>query len=107
MDPTTLTAAHEMVVGDALAELPRPVQAGVLGLTVATGLWAAARPRPAAVTAFVTCSLLWSRANAAFEGRVLYTFSERHGLTVADLLPPALAGLVLLRVRRRARSGAA
>lgn len=102
MDPATLTALDAMLVGDALGDLPADVQATVLALTVGTGLWAAARPRPAAVVAFVACSLLWSRANHAFEGRVLWTFSHGHGLTVADLLPPALTALILRRARRTA-----
>lgn len=100
MDQATLTALDALLVGDALAELPRDVQATVLGLTVATGLWAAGRPRATSLTAFVACSLLWSRANSAFEGRVLWTFAPGRGLTVADLLPPALAALILWRTRR-------
>jgi hypothetical protein len=99
VDPATLTALDAMVVGDALAVLPRDVQAGVLGLTVATGLWAAARPRPAALTAFAACALLWSRANSAFEVKVLWTFAPGRGLTVADLLPPVLTALILWRSR--------
>lgn len=107
MDPVTVTALDSMLVGDALAQVPRGAQAVVLALTVGTGIWAAARPRPPVVLAFVACSLLWSRANSAFEGGVLVSFSPEHGLTVADLLPPALAGLILLRARKAACNPAA
>ena len=97
MDPATATALNALVVGDALGRIPMQTQAAVLGLTIATGAWAALRPRPAPIVAFVACSLLWSRANSALEGGILVRVTPDHGLTVADLLSPALGLLVLAR----------
>jgi hypothetical protein len=120
MDPSTSNALTALMVGDALGRLPLPVQAGVLLLMVACALWAARRPCGPSIVAFVACASMWARANQRMEGAVLITLSPAHGLTVADLLPAALAALVLTRVaagrrlagaqtssRRRARVGQA
>jgi hypothetical protein len=104
VDPATSQAIGAMAIGDALAQLPRPVQTLVLGLTVGTGVWAAVRPRPPALLAFVACSALWLRANSDFEGAVLVSFSADHGLSVADLLPPCLGALIVAGQVRRRRS---
>jgi hypothetical protein len=105
VDAANSTALADLVVGDALGRLPLTVQVGVLLLLLATGVWAARRPDPASLVAFVACALVWARANQALEGAVLITLSPEHGLTVPDLLPPALTALILARSaggRRRA-----
>ena len=97
MDTVTRAALDSMIVGDALGDVPAPVQAAVLLLLLGTALWALHRPRAVRVVAFVACALMWSRANHAFEGQVLVVFSAEHGLTTADLVPSGLALAVLLR----------
>lgn len=97
MDPVTWHALSALVVGDALGQVPLPVQAAVLVLMIGTAAWAATRRRAAALLAFVACALVWARANQGMEGAVLVTVSPEHGLTLADLLPPALTALVLAR----------
>lgn len=99
MDAANSTALADLVVGDAMGRLPLTVQVGVLLLLLATGVWAARRPDAASLVAFIACSLVWARANQAMEGAVLITLSPEHGLTIADLLPPALAALIVARHR--------
>jgi hypothetical protein len=110
MDAATLTALAELTVGDALGRLPLATQVFVGVLLVATALWTAARPGRTRAVAFGACALVWARANQGLEGFVLLTLSPGHGLTLADLLPPALLALVLARRAelspRRARAAA-
>ncbi len=101
----TLAAVSSMVVGDALGDLPAEVQAGVLALALASAAWARRGGR-LRVLALCACCLMWSRANHAFEGAVLHTFSHDHGLTVADLVPPALVAWVSLARRHPPRTAA-
>jgi len=98
----TLAAVSSMVVGDALGDLPAEVQAGVLALALVSAAWARRGGR-LRVLALGACCLMWSRANHAFEGAVLHTVSHDHGLTVADLVPPALVAWVSLARRRLSR----
>lgn len=98
-----------MVVGDALGAVPGDVQLVVLGLLIGTAIWAAVRCTPSAVVAFVACAAMWSRANQAWEGSVLWTLTPEHGITTADLWPPLLAvpiGWRLVRGRRLGSGGA-
>jgi hypothetical protein len=97
MDPITVAALDAMVVGDAVGEIAAPLQYGVLALLVLSAVWASRRPNAAALTGFLACALVWCRANHALEGQVLLTLTTDHGLTTADLLPPALVALVLAR----------
>jgi hypothetical protein len=99
----TFAAVSSMVVGDALGDLPAEVQAGVLALALTSAAWARRGGR-LRVLAVGACCLMWSRANHAFEGAVLHTFSHDHGLTVADLVPPALAAWVSLARRHPSRA---
>jgi hypothetical protein len=61
-------------------------------------VWTARRPGWTRAAAFVACTVVWARANHGLEGFVLLTVTPEHGLTVADLLPPALLALVLARL---------
>lgn len=101
LDPATLEALRRVTVGDALGEVPLPVQLLVAALLVGTGVWTAVRPAPLRAVAFVACTLMWARANQALEGPILLTLTPDHGLVVGDLLPVALLGLVLHRTARR------
>jgi hypothetical protein len=98
MDTATLSALAELVVGDALGRVSLPLQGLVGVLMLGTALWTAARPGWTRMAAFTACVLVWSRANQGLEGFVLLSVTPDHGLTVADLLPPALLALVLVRV---------
>jgi hypothetical protein len=103
--PFDVGVLASVIVGDALGDIPAQQQAIVLALVLVAAVWARSGGR-ARVLVFVACCLMWSRANHAFEGAVLYSFSPEHGLTVADLLPPVLGGWVLLgRLRRLAAGG--
>jgi hypothetical protein len=97
---TSMDATREallgMVVGDALGQIAAGWQLAVLVLMVGSATWAAVRPGRLPIVAFVLCALMWSRADQAFEGAVLWSFSSEHGLTVADLWPPILGQVVLL-----------
>ena len=97
VDHSSLAALDAMIVGDALGDVPAPVQAAVLALLVGTALWALHRPAALRVAAFVVCALMWSRANHAYEGQILVVFTADHGLTTADLVPSGLALAILLR----------
>jgi hypothetical protein len=99
VDAANSTALADLVVGDAMGRLPLTVQIAVLLMLLGTGVWAARRPDAASIMAFLACSLVWARANQAMEGTVLITLSPEHGLTIADLLPPALMALILARHR--------
>ncbi len=99
--PVMLAAPSDLVVGDALGGVPLPVQVTVLALMVGTAVWTAARPGRARAVAFAACAVVWVRANQHLEGAVLLRLSQDHGVTVADLLPPALLALVLARVAPR------
>ncbi len=113
MDPTTsttVTALNAMIVGDALGRIAAPWQVLVFALMLGSAGWAVRRPAAAATAAFLACAAMWSRANQAFEGPILWTFSVGHGLCAADLWPPLLVGLMAWRSavrphhRRRRRS---
>ena len=69
----------------------------LLGVMLGCTLWAMRRPRTPALVATLGCALLWSRANTRMEGRILVVISPGHGLTLADMLLPALAALLVLR----------
>jgi hypothetical protein len=99
VDRTTLSALRDVLIGDALGGLPLAVQAGVATLLVGTGLWAAHRPGRIRLIALLACAAVWTRANQRLEGAILVTVAPSRGLTVADLLPPAV--LLLVAVRRR------
>jgi hypothetical protein len=98
LDPASLTALTDLVVGDALGQVSLAVQAFVGLLMIGTAAWTARRPGWTRAAAFVACTLVWARANHGLEGFVLVTVTPEHGLTVADLLPPALLALVLARL---------
>ena len=98
MDQATLTALTDLAVGDALGRVALPVQALVGLLMIGTAAWTALSPGWTRATAFVVCTVMWARANQGLEGSVLWTVTPEHGLTVADLLPPALLALVLIRI---------
>lgn len=100
MDPATLTALKAMTVGDALGQVPLPVQALVGALMIVSAVWTARRPGWVRAVALVASTAMWARANQGLEGTVLLTLSRDHGLTTADLLPPALLALVLAHVAR-------
>jgi hypothetical protein len=104
MDAATVTALTELTVGDALGQVPLVVQTLVGVLLVATAVWTALRPDLTRAAAFVSCAAIWVRANQGLEGFVLVTVSPKHGLTLADLLPPALLALVLARWAELART---
>jgi hypothetical protein len=97
MDRPSLDALYAMVVDDALGTLPPAVQAGLGALMVTAALWAALRPRLLPVAGFLAAAFVFGRANHAFEGPVLVSFTPGHGLVLADLLPVALLGLVVVR----------
>ncbi|WP_088318776.1 hypothetical protein [Kineosporia sp. R_H_3] len=97
MDRPGLDALYAMVVDDALGTLAPRVQAGLAGLMVVAALWAALRPRPLPVVGFLAAAFVFGRANHAFEGPVLVSFTPGHGLVLADLAPVALLGLVVVR----------
>jgi len=92
-----------MVVGDALGQVSSDTQLLVLGLLLGCAVWAAARRTPAAVAAFLACAVMWSRADQAWEGPVLWTLTPEHGITTADLWPPLLAAPVAWRLVHRGR----
>ena len=109
MDPATVTALNAVVIEDAMGALPMWMQAVVLTLLVATGFWVAWRPSGAGVVAFVACALVWARADQRLEGAILITVAPGRGLTVADLVAPALTAWILTqvaRIRRIARGQA-
>ena len=93
--PFELSALESMIVGDALGDIPAEQQTSVLALMLVAAVWARSGGR-LRVLAFLACCLMWSRANHAFEGAVLWSLSPEHGITVADLLLPTLGGWVLL-----------
>jgi hypothetical protein len=98
VNQASLTALTDIVVGDAMGQLSLVVQ-GVVGLLmIGSAVWTALRPGRTRAVAFLACTLVWARANHGLEGFVLVTVTPEHGLTVADLLPPALLALVLSRV---------
>lgn len=97
-DQASLTALTDLVVGDAMGQLSLIVQAFVGLLMIGTAVWTARRPGRTRAVAFLACTVVWARANHGLEGFVLVTVTPEHGLTVADLLPPALLALVLARL---------
>ena len=113
MDDATLDALRAMTVGDALGTLPPAVQAGLGLLMVLAAGWSLLRPSVLRVVAFLAAGFVFARANQAFEGPVLWTFTHDHGLVLADLLPLglllAVGGRVLFARSHRApeaRAGA-
>lgn len=88
-----LTAAAQ--AGHVLTLVPLRDQAVVLLLLVGCGLWATLARTRLALVALGVCAAVWLRANSQLEGAVLITFTPAHGLTLADLLVPSLAALVL------------
>jgi hypothetical protein len=91
--PGLVTAAAD--ASEVLAQVGLSGQLTVLALMLGSTIWAAVRPGPAASVSLLLCAAVWSRANSQLEGRILVTFTATHGLTLADLLVPALLGLVL------------
>lgn len=81
--------------GHVLTLVPLPEQAVVLAMLVGCGVWASLARTRLAVVALVLCAAMWLRANSQLEGAVLITFTPAHGLTLADLLVPSIAALVL------------
>lgn len=95
-------------VAEALTRVPLPGQLVVLGLMLGCAMWTALRPgRRLPVIALGLCMLFWLRANSYLEGAILVTVTRDHGLTVADLLVPALACVVLLSRTATARAAEA
>lgn len=80
----------------ALTHVAMPGQLLVLGLMLGCGVWAAARRGVLPLIALAVCTAVWLRANSQLEGAVLVSFTREHGLTLADLLVPALGSAVLL-----------
>jgi hypothetical protein len=85
---------------EALTQVGLPGQVMVLTLMLGCGLWTALRPGSLPVIALAACAALWLRADSQLEGAVLITFAPGRGVTVADLLVPALGCAVLLSGRR-------
>jgi hypothetical protein len=84
-----------------------PEQCVVLGLMLGCTAWAVARTGWLPLVGLGACVLVWARANSLLEGAVLVRLGPGHGLTLADVLVPALLGAVLLaRDRRQARARA-
>lgn len=57
-----------------------------------------------AAAALVVAAVVWVLVNGPVEGRVLFVFAPRHGVTTADLTSVAavlLAGMLLMSSRRR------
>jgi hypothetical protein len=104
MDAATSSAVSDVVIGDALGALPLKVQCAVLALTVVTAVWVYRRPGVLPILGFAVCVLVWERANQRLEGAVLLTFAPSRGLTVADLLPPALVASILVKRMTQARA---
>jgi hypothetical protein len=98
LDHASLSAITDLVMGDAMGQVSLAVQAFVGLLMIGCAVWTALRPGRTRAVAFVACAVVWARANHGLEGFVLVTVSPEHGLTVADLLPPALLALVLARL---------
>lgn len=92
-------------VAEALTQVELPGQLVVLALMLGCGAWSALRPGALPLTCLAACAALWLRANSRLEGAVLLDLAPGRGLTLADLLVPALGCLVLLRphlaLRRR------
>ena len=91
-------------MSEALTQVPLPGQLLVLALMLGCGAWAAARAGVLPLLALAACTAVWLRANSHLEGRVLVVLAPGRGLTLADLLVPALGCAVLLP-RRRPREG--
>jgi hypothetical protein len=86
-------------LAEALTQVSLPGQLAVLALMLGCGIWVAVRPDAASGLGLALCAAVWLRANSRLEGRILITLDPAHGLTLADLLVPALFGLALLRVQ--------
>jgi hypothetical protein len=80
----------------ALPQVPLPFQLVVLALMLGCGLWAVLRPGVLPLIGLGACVGVWLRANSQLEGLILVRVSHDHGLTMADLLVPALCCAVLL-----------
>jgi hypothetical protein len=87
---------------------PRTVRL-VMALVIACGCWvvvARSRSLVLAWLALVVSSLVWLRVDQREEGRVLFVVTAYHGVTQADLLVPAVAGIaVVLRAVHLAMRG--
>jgi hypothetical protein len=86
-------------LADALTQVGLPGQVAVLALLLGCGIWTAVRPGVLPLVGLSACAAIWLRANSHLEGVVLITVSREHGLTLADLLVPALGCVVLLSRR--------
>ena len=84
-------------LAEALTQVSLPGQIVVLVLMLGCGGWAALRPGVLPLIGLGACAALWLRANSQLEGVVLVTITPEHGLTLADLLVPALGCATLLR----------
>lgn len=74
-----------------------------MNLLVVVGAWCLAKPsRPAAVC-LAALALAWLFGNGPLEGRILWTFTQQHGLTVSDLLSAAGLAIAALTWRRSNR----
>jgi hypothetical protein len=71
---------------------------GGLVLLVLVTAWATWRPGSGSAAAVALAAVLWWLLDKPVEGPVLLTVTPTHGLTLADLLPVASAGLLLVRL---------
>jgi|tagenome__1003787_1003787.scaffolds.fasta_scaffold20848424_2 hypothetical protein len=86
-------------LAEALTQVSLPGQLVVLVLMLGCAAWTALRPGALPVIGLSCCAAIWLRANTHLEGLVLITFGPGRGLTLADLLVPALGCVVLLHRR--------
>lgn len=91
-------------IGHTLTLVPLREQIVVLVLLLGCGLWASRAKTRLALVAVAACAIFWLRANSHLEGLVLVSFSPAHGLTLADLLVPLVAALVLSGQTERRRN---
>ena len=89
-------------LAEALTRVSLPGQVAVLILLLGCAAWAVLRPGPLPVVGLAGCAAVWLRANSHLEGVVLLSFGPGRGLTLADLLVPALGCGILLRRSRAA-----
>jgi hypothetical protein len=97
--------AHLTQLTDRLAQVGFQTMLTVHGLLVAAACWLVVARRwqtPVAAVAVGFFSCLWFAVNQRWEGRVLFAFSDSHGLTEADMVVPVVVGIaLLLRIGRR------